>query len=138
MRILFLTTDLSYPPQDGRTLRTYKNVLRGLAGWHMPSTSCASTSCTGARTPDERRRVAEARLRELCASVDVFELPSKRSKAVARLDRAPRACWRSAARSRVGVYRSRAALHAARCRRSRRSQPMDVRARREHDCSATT
>jgi len=77
MRILFLTTDLSYPPQDGRMLRTY-NVLHGLAGRHSVHLVCFDQR-HGA-DPDERRRVAEARLRELCASVDVFELPSKRSK----------------------------------------------------------
>ena len=56
----------------------------------------------------ERRRVAEARLCELCASVDVFEVPSKRSKL--------KLAWTGAASlveslpfsSRV--YRSRAAL----------------------------
>src|SRR3989304_4197806 len=39
MRILFLTTDLSYPPQDGRMLRTY-NVLRGLAQRHSIHLVC--------------------------------------------------------------------------------------------------
>jgi glycosyltransferase involved in cell wall biosynthesis len=77
MRILFLTTDLSYPPQDGRMLRTY-NVLRGLAGRHAVHLVCFDQR--HGEDPEQRRRVAESRLRELCASVDVFELPSKRSK----------------------------------------------------------
>jgi glycosyltransferase involved in cell wall biosynthesis len=77
MRILFLTTDLSYPPQDGRMLRTY-NVLHGLAGRHQVHLVCFDQR--HGEDPDERRRVAEARLRELCASVDVFEVPSKRSR----------------------------------------------------------
>jgi len=77
MRILFLTTDLSYPPQDGRMLRTY-NVLHGLAGRHAVHLVCFDQR--HGEDPDERRRIAEARLRELCASVDVFEVPSKRSK----------------------------------------------------------
>jgi glycosyltransferase involved in cell wall biosynthesis len=77
MRILFLTTDLSYPPQDGRMLRTY-NVLHGLAGRHEVHLVCFDQR--HGEDPDERRRIAEARLRELCASVDVFEVPSKRSR----------------------------------------------------------
>lgn len=78
MRILFLTTDLSYPPQDGRMLRTY-NVLRGLARRHEVHLVCFDQR--HGEDPAERRRVAEAHLRELCASVDVFQIPSKRSRA---------------------------------------------------------
>jgi glycosyltransferase involved in cell wall biosynthesis len=77
MRILFLTTDLSYPPQDGRMLRTY-NVLRGLARRHQ--VHLVSFDQRHGEDPAERRRVAEAHLRELCATVDVFEIASKRSR----------------------------------------------------------
>jgi glycosyltransferase involved in cell wall biosynthesis len=77
MRILFLTTDLSYPPEDGRMLRTY-NVLRGLAERHEVHLVCFEQH--HGPDPRERRRVAEARLRELCRTVDVFEIPSKRSR----------------------------------------------------------
>jgi glycosyltransferase involved in cell wall biosynthesis len=119
MRILFLTTDLSYPPQDGRMLRTY-NVLRGLAGRHTVHLVCFDQR-HGA-DPDDRRRVAEARLRELCASVDVFELPSKRSRlklawtgAASLVEPAPFSCR---------VYRSRAARKTLKALAA--SQPMDV------------
>jgi sugar transferase (PEP-CTERM/EpsH1 system associated) len=119
MRILFLTTDLSYPPQDGRMLRTY-NVLRGLATRHAVHLVCFDQR-HGA-DPDERRRVAEAHLRELCTSVDVFEIPSKRSKAAL--------AW-TGLRSLLGslpfsclVYRSPAALH--RLERLVAEQPIDV------------
>jgi glycosyltransferase involved in cell wall biosynthesis len=79
MRLLFLTTDLSYPPTDGRMLRTY-NVLEGLAARHDIHLICYDQR--HGEDPDERRRVAEAQLRSLCASVDVFEIPSKRSRAL--------------------------------------------------------
>jgi polysaccharide biosynthesis protein PslH len=77
MRILFLTTDLSFPPEDGRMLRTH-NVLMGLAACHSVHLVCFDQR--HGTDPDERRRVAEARLRGLCASVDVFDVPSKRSR----------------------------------------------------------
>jgi glycosyltransferase involved in cell wall biosynthesis len=78
MRIAFLTTDLSFPPEDGRMLRTF-NVLRGLADRHIVHLVCFDQR--HGTDPLERRRVAEARLRELCESVDVYEVPSKRSRA---------------------------------------------------------
>jgi sugar transferase (PEP-CTERM/EpsH1 system associated) len=78
MRILFLTTDLSYPPQDGRMLRTY-NVLRGLARRHAVHLVCFDQR--HGEDPRRRRLAAEAHLRDLCASVDVFEVPSKLSRA---------------------------------------------------------
>jgi glycosyltransferase involved in cell wall biosynthesis len=77
MRILFLTTDLSHPPQDGRMLRTY-NVLRGLAARHSIYFVCFDQR--HGHDPHQRRLAAEAHLRELCAAVDVFEIPSKRSR----------------------------------------------------------
>ncbi len=105
MRILFVTTDLSYPPQDGRMLRTY-NVLRGLAARHEIHLVCFDQRHS--EDPTERRRVAEARLRDLCATVDVFEIPSKRSRV---------ALARTGAASLIGtlpfscrVYRSQPAL----------------------------
>jgi sugar transferase (PEP-CTERM/EpsH1 system associated) len=76
MRILFLTTDLSYPPQDGRMLRTY-NVLTGLARRHDVHLVCFDQR--HGRDPDKRRRVGEEQLRSLCQSVDIFEVPSKRA-----------------------------------------------------------
>jgi glycosyltransferase involved in cell wall biosynthesis len=77
MRIIFLTTDLSFPPQDGRMLRTY-NVLRGLSTRHTVHLVCFDQR--HGVDPLQRRRLAESTLRELCESVDVFEIPSKRSQ----------------------------------------------------------
>lgn len=57
-------------------LRTY-NVLRGLALRHDVHLVCFDQR--HGVDPAARRRVAEARLRELCASVDVFEIPSRKS-----------------------------------------------------------
>jgi glycosyltransferase involved in cell wall biosynthesis len=119
MRILFLTTDLSYPPQDGRMLRTY-NVLRGLAGRHSVHLVCFDQR--HGEDPDERRRVAEARLRELCTSVDVFEVPSKRSKLSLAWTGAQSLVEPLPFSSRV--YRSRAALRTLKALAA--SQPMDV------------
>jgi glycosyltransferase involved in cell wall biosynthesis len=119
MRILFLTTDLSYPPQDGRMLRTY-NVLRGLAGRHSVHLVCFDQR--HGEDPDERRRVAEARLRELCASVDVFEVPSKRSKLSLAWTGAASLVESLPFSSRV--YRSRAALRTMKGLAA--SQPVDV------------
>src|SRR5512134_2945198 len=76
MRILFLTTDLSYPPQDGRMLRTY-NVLSGLARRHQLHLVCYDQR-HGA-DPESRRRQAEQHLRSLCLSVDTYEIPARRS-----------------------------------------------------------
>ena len=78
MKILFLTTDLSYPPQDGRMLRTY-NVLSGLARRHRVHLVCFDQR-HGA-DPQSRRKVAEAHLRSVCTSVHICEIPAKRSRA---------------------------------------------------------
>jgi sugar transferase (PEP-CTERM/EpsH1 system associated) len=76
MKILFLTTDVSFPPHDGRMLRTF-NVLAGLAHRHDVHLVCFDQR--HGVDPVERRRVAEERLRSLCRSVDVFDLPSRSS-----------------------------------------------------------
>jgi glycosyltransferase involved in cell wall biosynthesis len=82
MKILFLTTDLSYPPNDGRMLRTY-NVLSGLARRHSVSLACFDQR--HGPDPQARRREAESHLRTLCASVEVFDIPSRRTRVATAL-----------------------------------------------------
>lgn len=119
MNVLFLASDLSYPPSGGRSQRTF-NTLSEVASRHRVQ-FVAFDQGLKRNGPNRRERAVEA-LSEICDSVTVVPLPVKFEPAAV-----PRAVLRSlftsAPYSDV-IYRSREL--AAAVERLRDRQPIDL------------
>ena len=77
MRVLFMASDLSFPPHGGRSQRTF-NTLREAASRH--EVHFVSFDQGYLRKTEKDRETALAKLREFCASVHAFQLPVKYSR----------------------------------------------------------
>lgn len=82
MNVLFLASDVSYPPHGGRSQRTF-HTLRQAAARHRVHFVAFDQALN--HSGADRRDRAVAALSELCASVSVVPLPVKHSRAAVPL-----------------------------------------------------
>ena len=74
MRILWLSQNLPYPPKTGVLQRNYNLIREASRFAEIHLVAILKTDIL----PDYDAQLAETRLRELCASVRVIELPTEK------------------------------------------------------------
>lgn len=77
MKILWLSQNLPYPPKTGVLQRNYNLIREASRFAEIHLVAILKTDIL----PDYDPQLAETRLRELCASVRVIELPTEKSRA---------------------------------------------------------